>query len=235
MVVSRASYELQNIFREDLIIMSIGEQSGTAQIPNSAPTPGTRGGQRRQHILNAFHDCIISKGYAKTTLRDVAHKAEMTASHLLYYFSGKDAIIEHYFANVAERIVERLESFRGENPDRQIDMLSELFFAGKGITRSEIGFMLECFGVAVHDTELKADKKKLDRYCKTYLEELFEQSPCGPANAMDSAEIAYAILIGLRTAAYFDKRLAISQALRLFRSEMLSLAGFSQEQSHECK
>ena len=34
--------------------------------------PGTRGGKRRALILAAFHDCIISKGYAKTTLRDVA-------------------------------------------------------------------------------------------------------------------------------------------------------------------
>ncbi len=209
--------------------MPNGEKSGTARLPNSNPAPGTRGGIRRQRILNAFHDCIIRKGYAKTTLRDVAREAKMTASHLLYYFSGKDAIIEHYFENVAERIVERLESFRNEHPDRQIDLLSELFFAGKGITRSEIGFMLECFGVAVHDAELRADKKKLDRYCKAYLKELFEQSPCGPANAPDSAEIAYAMLIGLRTAAYFDKRLEISQALRLFRSEMLNLAGYSQE------
>ena len=215
--------------------MSNGEKSGTARLPNSNPATGTRGGIRRQHILNAFHDCIIRKGYAKTTLRDVAREAEMTASHLLYYFSGKDAIIEHYFENVAERIVERLESFRNEHPDRQIALLSELFFAGKGITRSEIGFMLECFGVAVHDAELRADKKKLDRYCKAYLKEIFEQAPCGLANAPDSAEIAYAMLIGLRTAAYFDKRLEISQALRLFRSEMLNLAAYSQEQTHECK
>ena len=211
--------------------MSIGEKSGTTQIPSPDPAPGTRGGKRRQSILNAFHDCIIAKGYAKTTLRDVAGEAGMTASHLLYYFSGKDAIIEHYFENVAERIVERLESFRGESPEQQIDLLSDLFFAGKGITRSEIGFMLECFGVAVHDAQLRADKKKLDRYCKAYLKKLFEQSACGPANAQDSAEIAYAMLIGLRTAAYFDKRLEISQALRLYRSEMLNLAGFSQEQT----
>jgi AcrR family transcriptional regulator len=198
-----------------------------ANVEENAPAPGSRGGKRRQLILNAFHDCIIQKGYGKTTLRDVAKEADMTASHLLYYFSGKDAILEHYFEHVAERIMERIDSFRQETPEKQIDLLSDLFFAGKGITRSEIGFMLECFGVAVHDKGLRSAKKALDRFCKNSLKEMFEQSPCGPESAEDSAEIAYAILIGLRTAAYFDKRVKLEQALRLFRNEMLNLAQFT--------
>jgi len=189
--------------------------------------PGTRGGKRRARILTAFHECIISKGYAKTTLRDVARAAEMSASHLLYYFPGKDTILEHYFENVAQRIVDRIESFQTESPEKQIDLLADLFFAGKGITRSEIGFMLECFGVAVHDKQLRRDKKELDRICKAYLNGLFKQSPCGPKNANAYAEISYAMLIGLRTAAYFDKRLGLPKARSLFHNQMLDLAGFS--------
>jgi AcrR family transcriptional regulator len=190
--------------------------------------PGTRGGKRRVRILSAFHDCIIAKGYAKTTLRDVARKAEMSASHLLYYFPGKDTMLEHYFENVAQRIVERIDSFSSEAPEQQIELLADLFFAGKGITRSEIGFMLECFGVAVHDKQVRSDKTKLDRFCKKYLKELFRQSPGGAANARDNAEISYAMLIGLRTAAYFDRRLGLPRARSLFHSEMLNLAGYSQ-------
>jgi len=191
--------------------------------------PGSRGGKRRALILAAFHDCIISKGYAKTTLRDVAKAADMSASHLLYYFPGKDTMLEQYFENVAQRIVERIESFQTESPQQQIDLLADLFFAGKGITRSEIGFMLECFGVAVHDKPIRRDKKKLDRFCKSYLQDLFEQSPCGPGRATAYAEISYAMLIGLRTAAYFDKRLGLPRARRLFHNQMLNLAGFDPE------
>ncbi len=190
--------------------------------------PGTRGGKRRARILSAFHDCIIAKGYAKTTLRDVARAADMSASHLLYYFPGKDNMLEHYFEKVAKRIVERIESFRTESPEQQIGLLADLFFAGKGITRSEIGFMLECFGVAVHDKQLRRDKKKLDRICKTCMKGLFERSPCGPDNARAYAEISYAMLIGLRTAAYFDKRLGLPRARRLFHNQVLNLAGFDQ-------
>jgi len=187
----------------------------------------TRGVKRRARILTAFHDCIISKGYAKTTLRDVARMAGMTASHLLYYFSGKDTMLEDFFDTVAQTIIERIESFRSEDAEHQFELLADLFFAGKGITRSEIGFMLECFGVAVHDSQLHDQKTELDRFCKTYLSELFGRSPCGSSRATDYAEISYAMLIGLRTAAYFDKRLGLPRARGLFCDEMLNLAGFS--------
>lgn len=149
----------------------------------------------------------------------------MSPSHLLYYFRGKDAILDAYFKEVAERILQRIEAFRTESLERQIDLLSELFFAGKDLTRSEIGFMLECFGAAVHDAQLRSLKAALDRACKDYLRELFSASP-NRARAVDRAEIAYSLLIGLRTATYFDTRVGLPEALRLFRAEMRSLGGF---------
>lgn len=188
-----------------------------------------RGSQRRQRILTALHDCIIKNGYAKSTLADIAEAASMSPSHLLYYFPGKDAILEEYFEYVSQRILQRLESFRTEPPESQIDLLAELFFGGTGITKSEIGFMLECFGVAVHDKKLRQEKAELDRRCKSYLEELFANSPANSgAGARDLAEIAYATLIGLRTAVYFDERFDLPQAHRLFRTAMLLATGHEQ-------
>jgi len=185
-----------------------------------------RGSRRRKRILNALHDCIIEKGYAKSTLADIAQAAGMSPSHLLYYFPGKDAILEEYFENVAQRILQRLESFRAEPPEAQIDLLAALFFGGAGITKSEIGFMLECFGVAVHDKKLRHEKAELDRRCKACLEELFAGSPNGPgADSKDLAEIAYAMMIGLRTAVYFDEQFDLPQAHRLFRTSMLLATG----------
>jgi hypothetical protein len=64
----------------------------------------------------------------------------------------------------------------------------------------------------------------LDHYCKTYLEELFLELPCGSAKARDAAELAYAMLIGLRTAVYFDQRIGLPRARRLFRTSILNLA-----------
>jgi AcrR family transcriptional regulator len=194
---------------------------GNPKVAEDVYPEGSRGGNRRELILEALHDCILRKGYAKTTLRDVARTAGMTASHLLYYFPGKDAILEYYFNVVAQRIMKRIDSFRGNAPGSQVDMLADLFFAGKGITNSETGFMLECYDVQLH-----AEKAALDRFCKDYLEHLFRHVACSGSEARDKAEVAYALLIGLRTAAYFDERLELAQARRLFHAAIRGLARF---------
>ena len=116
----------------------------------SSLTPGGRGQAPGQHFHGAAR-LHHRPGLCQDQLADIARTAGMSPSHLLYYFPGKDAMLGQYFAHVTNRIVSRLNSFRTETPDRQIQLLATLFFAGQGITKAEIGFMLECFGVAVHD------------------------------------------------------------------------------------
>lgn len=195
-----------------------------AKTARSAVSRDSISGKRRERIFSALRECIIEKGYAATSLADIARAAGMSPSHLLYYFPGKETILASYFSKVMSRIIERLESFRGESPERQIELLATLFFAGKGVTKSEVGFMLECFGVAVHDKDLQLEKAELDKFCKGYLRELFEKFPNGPAKPDEAAEVAYAMLVGLRTAVYFDERLGVQQAHEIFRSHVMGLA-----------
>ena len=202
--------------------------SKTTILKSEEAVPSARSDKRRNLILQALHNCIIEKGYAKTTLADVARTAGMSPSHLLYYYRGKEAILEHYFQNVSELILARMDGFRQEDPRRQIDLLTKLFFTGEGISKSEIGFMLECFGVAVNDRVLQHEKSELDDRCKANLAKLFKMTPNGStSNVKDSAELAYAMLIGLRTAVFFDERLKLPKARRLFRSSMLDIAGYA--------
>jgi AcrR family transcriptional regulator len=176
--------------------------------------------QRRTMIFSGLRDCIIDQGYATTTLADVARAAGMSPSHLLYYFSDKADILSQYFASVAKRIAMRLDEFRSHEPALRIDMLAHLFFSGKGLSKSEIGFMLECFGAAVHAPGLKQQKADLDRLCKSYLQELFEVLRKDAEGSANSAEAAYALLVGLRTAVYFDENLNVDQAQEIFRKEI---------------
>lgn len=200
-----------------------------AKTKSTATAPVGRGEKRRNAILQALGNCVAKKGYAKTTLADVARAAGMSPSHLLYYYRGKDAILDHYFQNVYEKFLERLDSFRDEPVERQIDLLAHLSFAGHGMTRSNMGFMLECFGLAVNDNVLRRAKADMDKRAKAYLTELFEKTPrSAAADAKESAEIAYALLVGLRTAVYFDEHPTLREALHLFHSSMLNLAGYDQ-------
>jgi AcrR family transcriptional regulator len=189
----------------------------------------SRGGKRRLEIFQALHDCVIAQGNTNTTLADVARTAGISPSHLLYYFPGKDAILEQYFADVARRIVERMRGFQSETPERQIFLLAELFFGGNKVAKSEIGFMLELFGAAVHDKRLNREKAQLDRFCKAHLKRMFERLPCDTARAREFAEVAYALLVGLRTASFFDERLSPEQARHLFYSEVMNLAARGRE------
>jgi len=59
------------------------------------------------------------------------------------------------------------------------------------------------------------------------LTELFKQTPREfITSARDCAEVSYAMLIGLRSAVYFDDDIELVDAHRLFKNTMSSMAGF---------
>tara|TARA_R100001509_G_scaffold139920_1_gene94548 strand:+ start:1930 stop:2604 length:675 start_codon:yes stop_codon:yes gene_type:complete len=195
-----------------------------------SPRGDTRGERRRRKIFKSLHDCIIRKGYVKTTLADIAEGADMTASHLLYYFKGKEDILEQYFQNVSVRFLERIETFGGHDTEEQIDLLADFWFKGETSTRQEIGFMLECFGAAVNDDVLKVTKADFDARCKAYLVDLFDGA--GESlftNSRDAAELAYSMMIGLRSAVYFDDDITLEHAHRLFRQALFRMSGLSRQ------
>jgi AcrR family transcriptional regulator len=70
----------------------------------------------------------LAQGYVKTTLADIAKGAGMTPSHLLYYFKGKEAILEQYFENVSVSFLNQIEEFRSQKPREQIQSLTDFWF-----------------------------------------------------------------------------------------------------------
>ena len=86
--------------------------------------------------------------------------------------------------------------------------------------------MLECFGAAVNDDVLKVTKAEFDARCKTYLVRIFDASPSVfLQSSKDAAEIAYSLMIGLRSAVYFDDDIDLEDAHRLFLGSMLRMGG----------
>ena len=189
--------------------------------------PGER---RRRKIFKSLHDCIEAEGYVNTSLQDIANRAGMSASHLCYYFSGKDSILLEYFESVSARILEHVEAIARHAPLHQIHALADFWFKGKARSRKEIGIMLECFGVAVNHSELCRAKNNFDEVCKSYLVALFEEAPSALGqSATDSAEVCYALIIGLRSSVYFDKGIKLKDAHRIFLETMLPLCGFDSQ------
>lgn len=192
----------------------------------SVKKPESRGDQRRRRIFRSLHDCILDKGYVKTTLADIAEGADMSASHLLYYFKGKEAILEQYFESVSVQFLERIAGFSDREPREQVQSLADFWFKGEASTRKEIGFMLECFGAAVNDDVLRVTKAEFDVRCKAYLVDIFNSTPSVfMDDAKDAAELSYSMMIGLRSAVYFDDDIDLADAHRLFLSSTLAMCG----------
>lgn len=182
--------------------------------------------QRRRKIFRSLHDCIVENGYSNTTLAHIARGADMTPSHLLYYFQGKERILEEYFEDVATWFLDRLAHISSLPAEEQIRELTELWFSEGQAAYEDFGFMLECFGEAVHDGAMRHTKSAFDRACKAHLITLFPEGSMQSAmNSEDAAEITYALLIGLRSSVYFDSSMDASDAARYFREGVERLRG----------
>ena len=200
-----------------------------SSLPNNSPRLiNSKSDARKKIIFRALHDCILSKGYVKTTLADIARESGMTASHLLYYFRGKEAILEQYFKAVSVLFLKKIAQVSAQPKDKQLELLADCWFNSEAGTKQEIGFMLECFGVAVNDDTLLGIKVEFDKKFKLQLTAIISAISASPNTlnktpSHDLAEIVYALIIGLRSAVYFSTDLSLESAHKLFCRTVRSL------------
>jgi AcrR family transcriptional regulator len=181
---------------------------------------------RRELIVDALLQRMLAQGFAATTLADVARAAQMSPSHLLYYFRGKEDILAACFEGVTAQITTGLAALDAEPLERRLDKVAEYFFGGKLLHKSDLGITLEFFGLAVHDKVLHQTKVQFDRMVKAWLGHTFAQYPLAPGrSATDAAEAAYGMIVGLSTSAFFDERLGFARAHALLRESLHQLAG----------
>ena len=181
--------------------------------------------ERKMRVFRSLHHSIIEKGYGSTTLEDVARGAEMSPSHLLYYFNGKEDVLEQYFEYVSERFLVQVQSLRNSEPSNQLKEFTDIWFKSGSSTKEEIGFMLECFGAAVNNKTLHTIKTSFDKNCKAVLEQIFTTSNKITAlrENKDIAETTYSLMIGLRSSVYFDD-IELEEARRLFYKAVKQLS-----------
>lgn len=180
---------------------------------------------RRGTIVAALRGCMISKGYAGTSLAALAESAEMSVSHLLYYYSSKEAVLNDLCDQVIKRVLADVTAYHSEPPEERIHILVDNVFIQGALTQPEFGIIRELTALSVHRPELRLKLSDFNRAMIAYLEDLFSKVPRPPGlSALDAAEIAGALWMGLFNNAEFDERLSHGLARRLFRRTLLSLA-----------
>lgn len=70
-------------------------------------------GQAKDRILQAAMELFAEHGYATTTMRAIAARAEVAPSHAYYYFSGKEELVQALY-----------ERIQHEHHDQIADLLS---------------------------------------------------------------------------------------------------------------
>jgi AcrR family transcriptional regulator len=210
----------------EILEMSAGSKANT-DVPGAAPSePRTANSQkRRAGIVAALRHCVLEKGYAETSLTDLAKAAKMSVSHLLYYYEGKEAVLLDVARQLNEQIFVDVATHHDEPPEERIHVLVDNVFVRGAITRSELGLIREILALAGHKPALRAALEGYNRRMTGYLEDLFSKTPRQAGlSAEDAAETAAALWVGLAINTDFDKHLGISRARRLFRQSLFSLA-----------
>ncbi|WP_205697399.1 TetR family transcriptional regulator [Conexibacter sp. SYSU D00693] len=69
-----------------------------------------KGARTRRRILDAAAEAFAERGYAATSLADVAGAAGMQAGSLYFHFAAKDALVEEVLAEALERSLERVRA-----------------------------------------------------------------------------------------------------------------------------
>ena len=183
---------------------------------------------RRGRIVRALYHCMSKKGYAATTLSDIAEEAGMSSSHLLYYYPGKEAILEAFFKAVTRGIEAELAKLVDRDPATRIEAIADLFLSPTKLRKVDQGVMLDLYGQAVQNKAMRRIKITHDRRIKDMFVELFSSVPgFSESEADDAGQLAYAQLLGLRANSFYDSQLSTANANRLFKQALLRLAGLS--------
>ena len=202
-------------------------ETDAATRPKRKRQGGRRNGSRREGIIAALRQCMIDKGYAETSLTDVASIAGMTVSHLLYYYASKDLILLDIADELHRPIVANLASHRDQPPEERIHILADNLSVSNVANSTEMVIIRDIMALAGHRPKLREIFIAQNEVMRTYLEELFAETPRQPGmSALDVAEIASALWVGFMHTVGYDDRLNSNMARRLFRRTLLTLANF---------
>lgn len=182
----------------------------------------------RDTIIQALKQCMVDRGYADTSLSDLARCAGLSVSHFLYYFPGKDAVLLELCAEILDKTLSEITACRDEPPEERIHVLVDHLFLHTAISRQEFVIVQELISLSVHRPAIR---QKLTEYYDAvlaYLKDLFEKVPRQPGlEVNDAANIAAALWQGLFTDSMFATDLDEPRARQLYRGILLDLSNIA--------
>lgn len=81
------------------------------------PAGGLKSEETEEKILTAALDLFRERGFAETTMRDIAARADVATGAAYYYFASKDAIVMAFYERAAQQMQEDLEEILAASSD----------------------------------------------------------------------------------------------------------------------
>lgn len=151
-----------------------------------------KGEVRRGEILAAFEACVVRKGFAETTLADVAEAAGQPRSLVRHFIGNRDEMIEALIDRLLERARMQVAQLPAlETVDQVMSMLMERVFDDP--TTNIV--IMELWHVALRDPEVRDGLAEVYRSFIEWVTEAIAQDP-DDAPARDRAFASVSLAFG---------------------------------------
>jgi len=191
---------------------------------------------RRGRIALAMDACIREKGYAATSLTDIAIKAHMSPSHIRYYFETREEILEFYLGAICDQIIVDIEAIPRKTPAQWMKDFIRYFINNPDMNRTTVMLLVEIFAVSAHNAKLMKIKVKYDNFVRKTFVDFFKWA--GTAPGVDPDDAAYhlwALEGGMKFNSMFQTDFSKEKAGQLFESEIKRLAGLATKRSRAAR
>jgi len=123
--------------------------------------------KRRAEIAQGLYRCIAKRGYASTTVRDIAREANVRSGIIHHYFHSKDEILSTLTAMTFDRhkesLLALLQQSEGSDPRERLRLGIDFIFLRVAGDRDLIKVFHELWNIAEHDKALNRSLKTLYR------------------------------------------------------------------------
>ena len=173
----------------------------------------------REALLAGAKRCLIEKGYARTTARDIAAASGVSLAAIGYHFGSKEALMNqaiYEFVGEWGDEVERALSAEGaldaEPLKRFESIMGRTIESFNGPARGMWAAQMELLSPMEHNEELRAFLAKVQRVAAGGLAELFLgiDPARDPEAARTAGSVLHALFIGIIVKWFMDPEQALS-------------------------
>ena len=172
----------------------------------------------REDLLAGAKRCLIEKGYAATTARDIASTSGVSLAAIGYHFGSKDALLNQAIYELVGEWADEVQRALAEegdpagDPVRRFETIMDRTIASFGAVRGLWAAQLELLSLVGHNEELRAFLASVQGFAAAGLAELFLgiDPARDPDSARQAGSVLHAMFIGVMAKWFMDPKQALS-------------------------